>query len=393
MKTVQLLLTGALGSWAMVACASAAPDQVEPVAKNSESLLTHENSTYFTLRPDFRRCVSPLCGGFFVKAVNRTATRCADGSAQAECYVAELNLTALGLSPEQERDLRGHSAQFLLRGSVQAKAFPFFGRLGEFDASEAWRGHDGITARGRFFRARNSGIVCITFPCPSISAVVLNASGMPLQVASLDLSDVSRDPSDGFAALDESRGLLLAATRTVVTGPARRGIGLDASEYYLPVEAKQQLCGSRGLSVCAIGKYCNFPPEANCGRADAPGVCSEQPSVCTKQYDPVCGCDGETYGNACMAAAAGVSVEHAGACSTEGRACGTIVGLSCATGEFCDFGFGQCRVSDAGGVCRTRPELCPQIFAPVCGCDGATYSNACVANAAGVRIDHEGRCP
>ncbi len=36
--------------------------------------------------------------------------------------------------------------------------------------------------------------------------------------------------------------------------------------------------------------------------------------VCTMQYDPVCGCDKRTYGNACMATCAGVSYTP-GACT------------------------------------------------------------------------------
>jgi hypothetical protein len=287
---------------AAVDCAVA--KEPAPQAVSLEQPGVAPSFTYYTATADKRRCAAPLCGGFFVARVNTTQTRCADGKLRRSCYVADVDFGALRIGRDPGGDFRAQPDLFLLRGAQDP-----VGEIAVLRVSEVFAGTPGATPTGKFFRIRSTGIVCITTPCPSLAAQALS-SAQPFEA--IPGVESSPDLGDFSAALERTNdfeGLLAAATRG-------KGAGLRVSQAYLPFAAKPepQACGSRGLPPCPDGQFCSFSAEAMCGRADAPGVCAPRPEVCIQLYEPVCGCDGQRYSNACVANAAGVSADPAGTC-------------------------------------------------------------------------------
>lgn len=245
--------------------------------------------TYFVIQPDDRKCVSPLCGGYWVSRVNRAYTHCADGSWNPSCYVADLDFEGSGLADHQIESVTAEvaSGKVLLRGDVGVGHWDGFGELGRLQVSEAWMGGSDSEPGGLFVRVTDSGLVCITAPCyGTLHEDKLN-SVLDADLSELDLSwtDVEQEEQAGaFERVFSDDGLIVAGWRYWwYDGGWQRG--RVAAQYYERIEplpvAAQCVRGGCSSQLCLdesegdIVTTCEWRPEYACYQAAA---CEPQPS-------------------------------------------------------------------------------------------------------------------
>ncbi len=100
--------------------------------------------------------------------------------------------------------------------------------------------------------------------------------------------------------------------------------------------------------ACGFGEFCESP-EGTCFIADRPGTCQSVPTLCSLAIIPVCGCDGNTYGNDCERQQAQVALDHEGGCSIGTNSCGFV---TCGPGMTC--------CNPLYGICTPPGTVCIQ---------------------------------
>jgi len=245
--------------------------------------------TYYFLKPDLRLCLSPICGGVFYSLANGSQTTCLDGHKADQCYAASVDWTKLGLGDTGMAKVNS-APQVLVRATVAPKQWSTIGTFAELRPTEAWLSQGPNEATGPIVKIEDSGIRCITAPCPSLRERKLNS------VLKADLAELGWDESGASERLIGTAmerlykdGLIVAGYRYMLGGgykartvtqfwfratddaaPTQCYVGGCSGQICSDQEGAISTCEWRPEYACYHSATCEVQTDGTCGWTQTP---------------------------------------------------------------------------------------------------------------------------
>lgn len=222
------------------------------VSNAQNAIATPDGSTTYIIKPDYRKCAYPLCGGWFLTPVNQHSLRLENEDESYEnslllpqsIYVSSVNYRRMGLTPEQVKELEMniYNSHVLVRGIVSRSTIkpPQSPATATLVAIGAWTSANKNPAVGPYLKISSSGIMCITTPCPYYNAELLNSSFMT-QFHELNLEKAELDREQTARAWQDiaTQGLIMTGIKYQSQGMTGPGTGIAATQVFFAFPGKQ----------------------------------------------------------------------------------------------------------------------------------------------------------
>jgi hypothetical protein len=133
MRHLSVLVPLAALAWSAVATATP-PTTTTPTT----TVPGPRDTVVYRITRDMRRCISPLCGGWWVAPLNHSGMQCRPNApVEPTCYVADIDWDALGLSDADLDDVL-LDPHVLLSGHFEPANYPGFPGMALLVPEHAW---------------------------------------------------------------------------------------------------------------------------------------------------------------------------------------------------------------------------------------------------------------
>ena len=257
-----------------VSCAVADDEFAGESIDDDSSDLSTTKDTFVIVRRDQRRCIAPLCGGYWVKDLNST---------MQERYVSAFDFGGSTLSDEVQAQVTGGpDFEIVLEGRLGQKENVYNTRTLRVIA--AYRGMPGMTlaATDKFYSVSPTRIACITQPCANLQTTRLNRTTGHTMATDVSVERALATMVDEGWLHDR-----VVAKRAVVAGRVVRKnnhVTVDARQVFIALPDQVALCPADVVESCPSGEVIAF--ERTTDRCTVAVGCTV-PGVCAP-FDPTC---------------------------------------------------------------------------------------------------------